>query len=237
MHEKPLLSFWTDSGRINGNAIPIAGWMMIEINQDPDLLSALRQEIQTAVVRKDTVKGGIVFDVPALLSLPFLSSAFTETLRLRVSTTPTRQILKDLEVDGYVLKAGKVVMLPSWPAHTNDEWSTPDHSATTFWAGRFLPENNSKGDKKAASASSLLKSGRYFPFGGGTSICPGRFFAKQEVLIAVAIMILKFDIEFVKFIGHDGSDSDRGPETDTKNAGAGAVSPDRDLLVRLKRRL
>ena len=124
-------------------------------------------------------------------------------------------------------------MVPSWLAHTDDEWSTPEHLATSFWAERFLP---SKGLGDSGTTGTTPKPGTYFPFGGGTSMCPGRFFAKQEVLIAVAIFIWKFEVEFVEFITMDGKKSDRGPELDIRNVGAGAVVPDRDLRVRLRRR-
>ena len=120
-------------------------------------------------------------------------------------------------------------MVPSWLAHTDSEWSTPEHPATSFWAERFLP---SKEDK----SSSTAKPGTYFPFGGGSSICPGRFFAKQEVLAAVAILIWKFEVEFLEFVTMEGEKSERGPEQDGWNVGSGAVVPDRDLRVRLKKK-
>lgn len=66
-------------------------------------------------------------------------------------------------------------------------------------------------------------------------MCPGRFFAKQEILTAVAIMVVKFEMQMVGFVGHDGKRSERGPEGDVKGAGAGALLPDRDLLVRIRR--
>ena len=35
----------------------------------------------------------------------------------------------------------------------------------------------------------------YTPSGGGSSLCPGRHFAKQEVLSTLAILVLQYDIE------------------------------------------
>jgi hypothetical protein len=66
-------------------------------------------------------------------------------------------------------------------------------------------------------------------------MCPGRFFAKQEVLTAVGNMIVKFDIEFIRYVQHDGKNSERAPEPDLKNAGSGALLPDRDIIVRLRK--
>jgi hypothetical protein len=92
-------------------------------------------------------------------------------------------------------------MLPTWLAHTGHKWSTEEHPATTFWAERFLQSDHRGRDSVTSSQS---KPGRYFPCRGGSSMCPGRFFAKQEILTAVAIMILKFDIHCIKFVHHNG---------------------------------
>jgi cytochrome P450 len=120
-------------------------------------MDSIRDEILTAVTGTKQ-HGNISFDLPKLLSLPLLSSVFAETLRLRMSATPTRQLRTDLEVDGYLLKAA-LVMLPSWLAHTDTKWSTEEHPATTFWAER-LQSDHGGGDSVTSSQS---KPGRYFP--------------------------------------------------------------------------
>ena len=208
---------------------------MIEVVRNPRLLKALREEILTAVIPDIKESGTIDFDIPKLLSLPLLSSVFTETLRLRISTTPTRLLLNDLVVDGYVLKAGNWVSVPSWIAHTDEEWSSEGHPATSFWPERFLRQRDCVNEKEKSTTTSAPSPGKYFPFGGGSSMCPGRFFAKQEVLTAVGIMIVKFDIEFIRYVQHDGKNSDVGQEPDVKNAGSGALLPDRDIIVRLRK--
>jgi len=72
--------------------------------------------------------------------------------------------------------------------------------------------------------------------GGGVAICPGRHFAKQEIMLTIAILASKFDYEFVEWVKMDGTPSDRPPRNDTKYAGAAGVPPDVDIKVRLKRR-
>lgn len=39
--------------------------------------------------------------------------------------------------------------------------------------------------------------GYYFPFGGGSKMCPGRFFAKQQIMVTVALMLRTFDMELL----------------------------------------
>lgn len=72
--------------------------------------------------------------------------------------------------------------------------------------------------------------------GGGTSMCPGRQFAKREILMTLAIIVAKFDIEFMDWIHPTGEKSDRAAEGDRKYAGVVAVPPDRDMLIRWRRK-
>ena len=69
--------------------------------------------------------------------------------------------------------------------------------------------------------------------GGGPGMCPGRHFAKQEVLLTVAALLTSFDIDFVEWTKPDGSRSDRGPGNDETYAGT--MPPDRDAKIRLTR--
>jgi cytochrome P450 len=71
--------------------------------------------------------------------------------------------------------------------------------------------------------------------GGGSAICPGRFFAKQEIMLTLAMMVARFDIEFIEWTKLDGSASDREARSDVMSCGAAAVHPDRDMKIRWKR--
>ena len=68
-------------------------------------------------------------------------------------------------------------------------------------------------------------------------MCPGRFFAKQEILIAIAVMLVKFEIEFVGFVETDGKARKRALSYDPKGAGAGGLFPDGDLRCKIRRRV
>ncbi|KAF5861183.1 hypothetical protein ETB97_000496 [Aspergillus alliaceus] len=41
------------------------------------------------------------------------------------------------------------------------------------------------------------KTSSFFPFGGGPSICPGRVFAKQEILMTIAALVTRFEIDMI----------------------------------------
>ena len=79
--------------------------------------------------------------------------------------------------------------------------------------------------------------GRLFPFGGGKTICPGRVFAKQEILGAVATVLLNYDIEPINFIDGQGNEKrERFPVFERRFAGSGVLPVDGDLKVKIKRR-
>jgi hypothetical protein len=67
-------------------------------------------------------------------------------------------------------------------------------------------------------------------------MCPGRHFAKQEIMVAIATTVVKFDMEFVEWTQMDGSRSDRPAQNDKRYAGAAGMPPDREMVVRWRRR-
>lgn len=110
-------------------------------------------------------------------------------------------------------------MAPSWLSHYDESWSTLSHPADTFYADRFL-KNSTRGSM-------------FFPYGGGNAICPGRYYAKAEILAAVALFIFTFEIESVGFVDHKGRPSRKpGMGRETR----GTMRLDRDLQVRLRKR-
>jgi hypothetical protein len=60
-------------------------------------------------------------------------------------------------------------------------------------------------------------------------------FAKQEIIITLAALITRFDIEMIEWVHQDGTKSDRVARNDQSYIGAVGIPPDRDLKVRWKR--
>ena len=125
-----------------------------------------------------------------------------------------------------------------------------EHPLNNFWAERFLEYPNDPlsgptkktadldklpaaeaniphNDKEAKFTLDELK-GIYFPFGGGTNVCPGQHYAKNEMVLVVAMLLWAFDIEFL--------DLDRAKATgqSMKAFPAGVLGPDRENPVRLR---
>ncbi|KAG4267187.1 hypothetical protein FPRO04_04799 [Fusarium proliferatum] len=203
---------------INSNAIPMTSWIIIEILRRPEIFKQIREEIAT-VFDKDIEQ----VDIVALKKLPLLNSVYFECLRLRSSVFVVRKLRNSIELDGYKLKEGNLVLAPSYLAHNAPEvWSSSTHPPEEFWPERFIRKGNSG-----------ISAGNYFPYGGGAAMCPGRNYAKQEILSAVVLFFAHFEIEPLWFVDCDGKTSDRGPEVGHEARGVARV--DRDLLVRLRR--
>ncbi|KAF6816753.1 hypothetical protein CPLU01_13771 [Colletotrichum plurivorum] len=247
---------WKQKG-FNVNTIPETAWVMMELIRDPALLKEVRDEIQTTLV-VDPKTGYASFDVSQLLTLPLLQSIYSETLRLHVSINITREVLEPIDWDGYTLPKGSLIQAPTRIGLQDETvWGVEGHPASEFWAERHIKYGERVDEfGETRKVREFCMNGRpsdFFPYGkqpvndqlavlmlnycvgGGVSICPGRFFAKQEIMLAVAMIVSRFDVEFVEWVKYDGTTSDR-PAADDKTAiGSGAVSPDRDMRVRWRR--
>ncbi|KAK2059469.1 cytochrome P450 [Colletotrichum caudatum] len=224
---------------INSNSIPQATWAVMEVVKDPSLFKAVREEVQEAQIT-DPGTGRATFDMPKLVALPLLQSIYVETLRMHVSINITREVLESMEIEGYFLEKGSLVQAPTQIGHFDEEvWGAEGHPASEFWAERhvkYAEKVDEAGNvKKVKEFSMAGRPSEFFPFGGGISMCPGRFFAKQEIMLAVAMIVTRFDVEFEDWVKFDGSRSDRPAINDKAYVGAGSVPPDRDMKIRWKR--
>ncbi|KAG7170441.1 Cytochrome P450 6k1-like 5 [Homarus americanus] len=86
-----------------------------------------------------------------------------------------------------ILKKGQHVTVPVWSLQNDPRyWTNPDQ----FLPDRFLPENNHN-----------VISGTYLPFGLGPRNCIGMRFAFMEAKLALAKVILKFEMSLAP--GHE----------------------------------
>ena len=236
------------------NATPATGWLLMHIlapesesdsrsgssggggSSEPSLRARILAELQTV---QSTTDGSI--DIPALTRLPLLNSAFHETLRLYVDLLVVRQVDSDATTLGHHrVKKSEMVMLPTWMTHHNASFfEHPDK----FVPDRFVVTDAETG---AQTCSTAGLGGTYFPFGGGAYMCPGRTFAKQEVLGTVAVLLLHFDVTFVEFAvakgkaggGFEaiGRDLSGFPALKRNYAGNQVVGIEGDMRVRIKRK-
>jgi cytochrome P450 len=109
-------------------------------------------------------------------------------------------------------------MMPYRQLHENEEVYGPD--VLEFDAERFLKNPG------------LRRSTSFRPFGGGSTYCPGRYAARQEVVGFVALVVYRLEISLVK--GEDGEDqSFPRMESSKPSFGMMGVVKGDDLVVKV----
>ena len=220
---------------LNSNAIPAAGWILLHIlnpEGDETLLGRVMGELE----RAERDNGSI--DIPTLIALPLLQSVFHEVMRLYVDVLVTRELKEDLTLpldDGkrrILLQKDAIVMAPSWLGH-RDETLWVDPPCNQFYAERFLRTDPETGQRLFTTSGT---NGKFFPFGGGKTICPGRVFAKQEVLASVASVLLSFEIEPLGFVDGRGKSNKKFPGLAKSYLGSGVMVMDGDMRIKIKSR-
>lgn len=143
-----------------------------------------------------------MFDVETLSQQPRLQSAFAEVCRFYVAIGITRTVNHSpLNLGEWTVPVGETLSILSRTAAFNDEaWIAAGHRPgkplSVFDAERFLvwPESDSPGSVKPVFSLEGL-AGCWLPFGGGQRMCPGRHFAKSEMIGTFAMLLTRYDVE------------------------------------------
>ncbi|XP_026296312.1 cytochrome P450 314A1 isoform X6 [Apis mellifera] len=123
---------------------------------------------------------GCDLTIDNLRKAKYLRACITESLRLIPTTTCIARILDEpIELSGYRLTAGTVVLLHTWIAGLNEE-NFKD-------AKKYLPE---RWTTPTTPHSPLLVA----PFGAGRRICPGKRFVDLALQLILAKIIREFEI-------------------------------------------
>ena len=168
------------------NTVPTLFYLLCHIFEASKLLSDIRQEIERNAIDQDGSGG----QAPALNisnlrdRCPLLQSTFQETLRTYSEGASVRLVCEDTMIDGYLLKKGSILQMPNSVIHRDRSiWGDP-----AFNPRRFFKQQQKSGSASTTAASS------YRPFGGGSTLCPGRQFATSEIVGLAAVFVLQFDL-------------------------------------------
>ena len=235
----------------NSNTIPATFWMLVEVVRDPDLLSRVRSELSTCVSESSQAEC-LAFDIAKLCDQPLIQSIYAEVLRLYTAVMIVRSAEHaDVTIGQWNFPKHSLISISSQVAHMDEQvWSTGHgslHPLNEFWAERFLvyPYDPSSGPsikksqdvpfhaiKKEVEEPRFSLSGvasSWIPYGGGQKMCPGRHFAKQEILLTFAMLCSAFDIELL-------TKSQTGPQPDQRFYGLGTLPPRGVTPFRIRRR-
>ncbi|MCJ1387791.1 hypothetical protein MMC18_000634 [Xylographa bjoerkii] len=198
----------------NINVHTAAIWTIVEVFRDSSLLYRVRAELAAANVTDITSPE----DIEKILCLPLLQSVHSEVLRLRVEVQSVFTSEKEeIRINEWRFPKKSLVLVPTGPAHRDPNfWNTRDGQfpLDTFWADRFLAyPNDPRSGPIRKSEAAVAKASRkqtqdntpkyisagmndsFMPYGVGERTCPGRFFARREIVAFCAKVVNELDIE------------------------------------------
>jgi cytochrome P450 len=206
------------------NAAPTSFWLVYYIYSNPKLLLEVRTSINSVIgFQEDGVRDAkpIVINIPEVAAkVPLLASFISEVLRVQSVNASARVVREDTILDGkYLLKRNSFIFIPSAELHSNHKAWGP--SASCFDPYRFTAQKrqgDAKGNRIPVSA--------HRSWGGGVNLCPGRFFAMNELLSLLVVMVMKYDVSPV---------SGKWEEPETKvHVMASIMEPAKDVPVRIR---
>ncbi|KAF7926274.1 uncharacterized protein EAE98_006569 [Botrytis deweyae] len=193
-----MLHLWA----ITANVYKAAFWAIAHIVHRPELLAQIRAEIAPAIGTN-----GESVDLKYLTEdCPRLEAFFNEVLRINSAGALAREVITPTLFSGKILAKGTKLMIPYRQLHLDGQAWGP--SARDFDPERFLKDK------------SLTRSQNFRPFGGGHTLCPGRFIAKKSVYTIVALIFSRYDVT----LDTDAANQ-KFPRIDDATAGIGTMAP------------
>lgn len=162
---------------------------MAHILSRPALADSLRKEIAPAmgsVEFCEKLSGKFLADTvkdKLLENCPMLNSVFNETLRVSSTGSSVRQTMRPVTLAGKSLPEGIKILLPVRQLLFSNEAFGATAREIDFT--RFMNDK------------SLVRKSHFRTYGGGTSLCTGRFLGKREVLSFVAYALWRYDTTVV----------------------------------------
>ncbi|HMA47019.1 MAG TPA: cytochrome P450, partial [Frankiaceae bacterium] len=165
-----VLTFVLAGHGATANALAWAWWLL---DRSPAAAGSLHAEV-------DALPAAPSYD--DLRWLAVTRAVVAETLRLYPPAYAVgRRATRDLELDGWRVPAGALLVVSQWVTHRDPRWWGED--AEQFRPGRWLDGEGRFGD--TAPGRPRLA---YFPFGAGSRVCIGESFAWTETVLLLATL-------------------------------------------------
>ncbi|KAJ3839330.1 cytochrome P450 [Lentinula raphanica] len=183
---------------------------------NPHLVRPLREEVESIVAESGWTKA-------AMDKMHKLDSFLKETQRLSGTggVNLIRKVLRDFTFsNGTVVPAGAIVSVALLGMHHDDTLYEDPEEMKAF---RFSDMRSKEGEE--LKHQMVGTDPAYILFGGGRHMCPGRFFAVNELKALIGEILLAYDLKL---------ENGELPEPDWQGA---SLSPNRFAQVMFKRRI
>ncbi|XP_059488369.1 cytochrome P450 306a1 isoform X2 [Neocloeon triangulifer] len=158
-------------------------WFLLFMALHPDVQQRVKSELDAAVFSRPEGERNLrMSDLPCC---PYTEAAIAETQRLR-SVVPTgipHGATQDVEIGGFRIAAGTMIMPLQWAVHTDPKlWGS---DVDSFNPDRFLtPEGR------------VSKPDYFMPFQSGKRVCLGEELARMMVFAFAASVVFNFRVSF-----------------------------------------
>ncbi|KAM4705774.1 7-alpha-hydroxycholest-4-en-3-one 12-alpha-hydroxylase [Rhinophrynus dorsalis] len=217
-----------------GNTGPACFWLLLYLLKHPEAMEAVHGEVKRVLKEsgQEVKPGGPLINLTReiLLKTPILDSVVEETLRLTAAPVLIRAVKENLNLKmasgkEFALRKGDRIALFPYIALQMDPEVHPNPEQ--FKYDRFLNEDGTK-------KTDFFKNGKklkYYtmPWGAGTTICPGRFFAINELKQFVFLMLTYFEFELV-------NPKEEIPSIDPNRWGFGSMQPTHEVQFKYRLR-
>jgi oxysterol 7-alpha-hydroxylase len=176
------------------NTAPMSCWSMVDLLLHPEALDAVKQELKENIPSESST---LIYEKDTLAKLKILESCINESIRRVLNVVSTRQAITNTTIESsdktkVGLRKGDMLVYPAFVKHFDPNLFGENPYAYQY--DRFV-----KKDNQPKAPSVML-------FGCGTHMCPGRYWAVNEIKMLVALIIQHMDIEFVNMTEQDKDD-------------------------------
>ena len=171
------------------NTAPMSCWIVVDLFLHPEALEAVKQELKENISSSSSI-----YEKETLAKLKILESCINETIRRVLNAMSIRQAVTNTTIEcidttKVGLRKGDMLIYPAFLKHFDPNLFGPNPYEYQY--DRFVKKAN---QPKAPSV--ML-------FGCGIHMCPGRFWAINEIKMLVALIIRHMDIEFINMTEQD----------------------------------
>ncbi|PPQ69454.1 hypothetical protein CVT26_002864 [Gymnopilus dilepis] len=161
--------------------------VLLNLATHPEFVAPMREEVLAVTTEEGWTK-------IAVGKMQKVDSFIKETLRLGLGfSTGSRKIFKDFTLsNGITLPAGTFVSFPTCAIQLDERHYRNPHEFQGFRFVETAAEERSDMTNQFVSLSP-----EFLAFGIGRHACPGRFFASYTLKVALAHVLLNFDVKFL----------------------------------------